>query len=91
MMGYYYFFFVSFSDYPLEKAAIALTLLNPIDMARVFILLKLDISALMGYTGAVFNQFFGTLHGMTISFLAMLIWILINFVFIYRIARKKDF
>lgn len=30
---------------------------NPIDLSRVLILLKLDISALLGYTGAVFNNF----------------------------------
>lgn len=84
-------FFVSFNDYPLEKPAVILTLLNPIDITRVLILLKLDISALMGYTGAVFNQFFGTFKGLIISFIAMFLWVIICFTVIYRVAVKKDF
>ena len=47
-----------FSDYPLEKPMIAATLFNPIDLARILLLLNVDIAALMGYTGAVFERFF---------------------------------
>lgn len=83
--------FVSFNDYPLEKIAIIFTLLNPIDITRVMILLKLDISALMGFTGAVFNKFFGTLPGMFISFASMIAWIIICLVITFQIARRKDF
>jgi Cu-processing system permease protein len=36
------------SDYPLERPMLALTLANPIDLARVTLLLQLDVSALMG-------------------------------------------
>lgn len=54
-------------EYPLEKFAIAMSLFNPIDLSRIMIMLKLDISALMGYTGAVFNKFFGNNSGMLIS------------------------
>ena len=43
----------SFSDYPLEKLTLVLSALNPIDLGRIFIMLKMDISALMGYTGAL--------------------------------------
>ena len=53
----------SFSDYPLDRAVIALASLNPIDMARLMVLMKLDISALMGFTGAVYKQFFGSSFG----------------------------
>src|SRR5690606_288426 len=48
----------AFSDYPLEKMTLALVALNPIDLARIIMLLKLDISALMGYTGAFYKNFF---------------------------------
>lgn len=84
-------FFVSFSDYPLQKWAVILTVLNPIDLSRVFVLLKLDISALMGYTGAIFNQFFGTSKGMLISLLSNLLWIALPLITFLRIIRKKDF
>lgn len=84
-------FFVSFSDYPLETPSILLTLLNPIDLSRILILLRLDVSALMGYTGAVFNKFFGTTHGMIISFASMLFWLVLLLFGIHRVAAKKDF
>ena len=37
----------SFSDYPLEKLTLLLSALNPIDLGRIFIMLKMDVSALM--------------------------------------------
>src|SRR4030095_6019422 len=35
----------SFSDYPMEKFTLVLSALNPIDLARISIMLKMDISA----------------------------------------------
>jgi Cu-processing system permease protein len=68
-----------------------LTLLNPIDLSRVTIMLGLDISALMGYTGAVFLKFFGTARGIPVSVFSMFCWIVIPAFAMVRIARKKDF
>lgn len=82
---------ISFSDYPLENASIIFTILNPIDLSRVLILLKLDLSALMGYTGAVFNKFFGTSLGMTLSLLSMFSWIIVVLFGVARISGKRDF
>jgi Cu-processing system permease protein len=62
------------SDYPLEKWMVAVSVLNPIDLARILILLKMDLSAMMGYTGAVFKNFFGTFYGITTSILVLLLW-----------------
>lgn len=84
-------FFVSFNDYPLETPAMILTLLNPIDLSRVLVLLKLDISALMGFTGAVFSDFFGNAKGMSISALSMLLWIIFPVLAFLKYASKKDF
>ena len=82
---------VLFREYPTNSLAIVMTLLNPIDLSRVSIMLGLDISALMGYTGAVFLKFFGTMKGLPISLLSMLLWILVPAYFMVRIANKKDF
>ena len=82
---------VLFKEYPTDSLAIILTLLNPIDLSRVSIMLGLDISALMGYTGAVFLKFFGTARGIPVSIFCMLGWILIPAFAMVRIARKKDF
>ena len=80
-----------FEDYPLDKVSIAATLFNPIDLCRILIMLKLDISALLGYTGAVFNKFFGTSQGMIIATLFALIWVLVPSFSLVRIAKSKDF
>jgi len=80
-----------FDDYPLDKIALGATLFNPIDLSRILILLKLDISALLGYTGAVFQKFFGTPFGMLISFLLLSLWVVIPVFFILKQVRKKDF
>src|SRR5215207_9205882 len=54
----------SFSDYPLEKLTLLLSSLNPLDLGRIFMMLRLDISALMGYTGATYKEFFGSNMGL---------------------------
>ncbi len=79
-----------FSDYPLEKATIAVALLNPIDLARIIMLLMVDISALLGYTGAVFKQFFGSPLGLVAAASALLVWIVVPVWFGFRLFDKKD-
>jgi len=79
-----------FNDYPLEKAVLALTALNPVDLARVITLLKLDTSALMGYTGALYQKFFGTGWGITLSLLCMMLWLFIPLLWAKRIFERKD-
>ena len=80
-----------FSDYPIEGFAMGASLFNPIDLSRILILLKLDISALMGYTGAVFQKFLGGPVGMIASFSILLVWIGAPVWGIKRVALKKDF
>lgn len=84
------FLLFQFSDYPLEKPMIALTMLNPVDLSRVLMLLKLDISALMGYTGAVFHEFFGSSIGMLISVAVLLMWTLVPLWFSVKQFQRKD-
>jgi len=80
-----------FERYPLETPMIALTLLNPIDLGRILLLLQLDISALMGYTGAVFARFFGSGQGAALSFVALVAWALIPLLLGLRFFKRKDF
>lgn len=80
-----------FEDYPLDKFSLVATMLNPVDLSRVLILLKLDISALLGYTGAVFQKFFGTSFGLVLSSALLALWVLVPTFFIWRIAKRKDF
>jgi Cu-processing system permease protein len=80
----------SFSDYPLDKAVIALASLNPIDMARIMVLMKLDISALMGFTGAVYKQFFGSNFGLLYTIAVMFVWIILPLFLSVKIFKKKN-
>ncbi|MCB0502097.1 MAG: ABC transporter permease [Bacteroidetes bacterium] len=82
---------VVFDDYPLEKTALMGSVLNPIDLSRILILLKLDISALMGYTGAIFKNFFGNSMGMLMAFAILLVWVVLPVGRIVQIAKRKDF
>lgn len=89
--GIFLFSLSIFKDYPLENFALVSSLMNPIDLGRILILLKLDVSALMGFTGAVFNRFFGSGWGMVISLSVMAFWILLPSYAIYRTSATKDF
>lgn len=82
---------VIFNEYPLDNLSLIATMFNPIDLSRILILLKLDISALLGYTGAVFQQFFGTNLGIFFSTFILVLWVLIPVVRIVTKANKKDF
>jgi Cu-processing system permease protein len=81
----------SFADYPLEKTTLALVMLNPVDLGRILMLMQLDISALMGYTGAFFQQFFSSGSGILIATGALLVWMLIPNFLATRVFRKRDF
>ncbi|CEN34839.1 ABC transporter permease [Capnocytophaga cynodegmi] len=80
-----------FQEYPLERYSLIATFFNPIDLSRILILLKLDISALMGYTGAIFKSFFGSKLGLWASMAMLLTWIMGLLFFINRKAKRKDF
>ena len=84
------FFLFQFQDYPLEKIMVLLSFLNPIDLSRIQILLQMDISALMGYTGAIFREFFGNSTGIILSFLGLFIWIIFPLVISLKTFRRKD-
>ena len=78
-------------DYPLEGPVLGATLLNPVDLARVLLLLQFDMSALMGYTGAVFERFFGNRTGTLVSLVALSLWSILPLLAGMRRFRSKDF
>lgn len=88
--GFLLWFVYAFSDYPLEKITLSLIALNPVDLARVLMLLQLDISALMGYTGAFYKAFLGSSFGTLFSTVVLLLWVIIPFLTSLRIFSKKD-
>ncbi|MFO1519846.1 MAG: ABC transporter permease subunit [bacterium] len=81
---------LAFGDYPLEIPMLIFVFLNPIDLARVLLLMQIDLSALMGYSGALFEKYLGATHGMIAGSLALVLWVLLPAVLGLRSFRKKD-
>lgn len=84
------FLLFQLSDYPIEKMMVGITATSPIDLARILILLHLDVSAMMGYTGAIFKKFFGSAEGMVIAFFLLTLWVAIPYYISLRIFKRKD-
>jgi Cu-processing system permease protein len=80
----------TFSDYPLEKLTLILSAFNPIDLGRIFIMLKMDVSALMGYTGALYKDFFGSVAGMIFTSVIMSGWIVVPLFLAVKSFKRKD-
>lgn len=88
--GIVLFLLFQLSDYPIENAMVVVTALSPVDLARILMLLYLDVSAMMGYTGAVFKEFFGTSFGLLISIILLCLWAFIPFLISLRKFKLKD-
>lgn len=88
--GLVLFFLFQFADYPLEKPMVAVSALNPIDLGRILILLQLDVSALMGYTGAIFKDFFGSSLGITIASTVLILWAVLPLLWSLKRFNAKD-
>lgn len=79
------------SDYPLEGPLLVLVFLNPVDLARVLLLLSFDIAALMGYTGAVYQRFFHQGAGTVLALLMLVVCAAAPLLLGLRWFRRKDF
>lgn len=77
-------------DYPLEGVSLGLLSLNPIDLARVLVLLQMDVSALMGYTGAMMKDLLGTGTGIAFALAVLTGWIAAPLTAAVWVFRRKD-
>ena len=89
--GLFLLWLLIFKDYPLEQHALVLTFLNPVDLVRIAILLKVDLAAMMGYTGAVFKDTIGGTSGTMMALGALILWLAVPAFLIRRFSGKKDF
>ena len=80
-----------FSDYPLEKFMLVFTSLNPVDLARVMVMLQTDTAALMGYTGAVYNKYLGSQTGIITGLVLLSAWAAIPVLISSRRFTRRDF
>jgi Cu-processing system permease protein len=81
----------AFWSYPLERPMLALMVLNPIDLGRVLILMRFDTAAMLGYTGAVFRDFFTGPAGIAVAMTALAVWLAAPLALGFRFFRRKDF
>lgn len=77
-------------DFPLEAISVTLLALSPIDLARVLVLLQMDVSALMGYTGAMLKDLLGSATGIVFAGLVLAAWIALPLVAALAMFRRKD-
>ncbi len=89
--GFVLFILAVFSSQPLEHATLGLMMANPIDIARVALLLRFDAAAMMGYTGAVFLKFFNGAEGIAITTAALALWVAAPIALGMRTFQRKDF
>jgi len=89
--GFVLYIYFAFNEYPLENIVLLLTALNPVDISRILILLKLEISSLMGYTGANLQNILGNNIGFLLSVFVLLTWAVIPFLLALRKFNRKNF
>lgn len=77
-------------DYPIEPWIVPLAGLNPIDLARIMVMLEIDLAAMMGYSGAVYKNFFGSAAGMAVAALILLAWIFVPGWAALRAFQRRD-
>ena len=85
------FMIAMFADYPLERPVLAMTLANPVDLGRIILVLSADESAMMGFTGALYRQFFGSSVGIWFSVAMLAVWAAVPVLLGARAFVKKDF
>jgi Cu-processing system permease protein len=79
-----------FADYPIEGIMATVAAVNPIGLSRIFVLLQLDVAAMLGQAGAIFRRVFGSGGGMVISIIILGIWTLFPFLWSLILFNKKD-
>ena len=79
-----------FADYPVERPVLVMMLANPVDLARVLLLMQFDASALMGYTGAVLQRTLAGGAGIAVAVAALAGWVAIPGFWAWRMFRRKD-
>jgi Cu-processing system permease protein len=82
---------MAYQDYPLEGTMLALTFANPVDLARVLLVLRFDVSALMGYTGAVMQRLLGSPMGILAAVAGLAAWTIAPGLLALRAFKRRDF
>jgi Cu-processing system permease protein len=82
---------LAFGDRPIETPLLVLLALNPVDLARVLLLLGSDAAALLGYTGALLHRVLGDTAGRVVLVTALAGWLVGPLLVARRAFLRKDF
>lgn len=77
--------------YPIEQSILAATFLNPVSIARILVVMQTEAAALLGLSGAVFQDFFGSTKGSAMAVFALIIWGIVPYFFVRKRFLKRDF
>jgi Cu-processing system permease protein len=79
------------AEFPIERPMLVAMFANPIDLARLVMLTRFDVAALLGYTGALFQQFLGGASGVMVAITVITLWATLPALFGARLFHHKDF
>lgn len=81
---------IIFNQYPIEKLILLITAINPIDLARLTMLFKMDVSAIMSCSFMVYEKFLRD-QGSFVCSVLLFIWIILISRLGVLFFEKKDF
>lgn len=79
------------SDYPVENYIFAAVISNPVDISRIIMMMQFDISALMGYTAAIYKMQVGESGSLFILFGILFLWVILPGMLAKKLFTKRDF
>ncbi|MGZ3797275.1 MAG: ABC transporter permease, partial [Pseudobdellovibrionaceae bacterium] len=80
----------TFRNYPVEKPAFLLMVLNPIDLSRLYLLFQFDMAALMGYTGSLLQKMTEGTGGVLMLTLGLGLWMILPAWLTARIFKRRN-
>lgn len=89
--GVLLFIMYQLGEYPIEQSILIATFGNPISIGRILVVMHTEASALMGLSGAIFQDFFGSGKGAFLAITALVAWAGIPYLFSRRKFIKRDF
>jgi len=84
-------FMYQFADYPIEQGILCATFFNPISIARILVVIQTEAAALLGLSGAIFQDFFGSLKGSITAISVLILWAIVPYFLSRRKFLKRDF
>ncbi len=77
-------------EYPVDKLVLVMSFVNPVDLARISVVVNTDVAALMGLSETLFRKVLGSLTGTMMALGALTLWIVLPATGAYYFFKKKD-